>query len=484
MINKLTVVIDKLRIIKLACFITLLSNSFFIYAKDIELPYWILDRYIQYSDAVESDKNNYLKDFRIKLDNDNIYLNNNKYTVIKNKVNDLSLLLSNDILKSSSRKFDLKPFIYPDGSINYLQFKTPVESDFAKLLLPKSRVIYKDNKLLLINKGLTLSFLKPANSEEFKAFSNKFPISNLPINNNIIFDYTVNADVSINTSRRFLNHLRLFNNDNIYTQLNNYITNISGIRLPTFNENINPMIIYGYDENGETIAYFYLFSDTFNFLDKIILKNYYGATREQATNMYPIGFFQPNIDKNYHIERQQRFRNETIEIQHFQITKEGKLQEVPVTSNCYSKFAIKDQNKHSAISLLLTSKQANNYLRFDGGKVEELDSMTLTLNSNEKKFCVNYQQAYSISFGKANSKQFFGNKKVYQQQVENFKKYNIDISNELEYITFENVDKTPLNKFLLNGNQAIYMNNTLFIVGKDYFVAYRQPTKEELVYTQ
>ncbi|WP_176701798.1 hypothetical protein, partial [Gilliamella sp. HK2] len=89
-----------------------------------------------------------------------------------------------------------------------------------------------------------------------------------------------------------------------------------------------------------------------------------------------------------------------------------------------------------------------------------------------------------VNFGKTNSKQFFDNEALYQQQVENFKKYHIDISNELEYVTFKNIDELPIAKFLLNGNQAIYMNNTLFIVGKDYFVAYRQPTKEELVYTQ
>lgn len=100
---------------------------------------------------------------------------------------------------------------------------------------------------------------------------------------------------------------------------------------------------------------------------------------------------------------------------------------------------------------MLADKQENNYMRFESNRFNELYDITLTLNPAEKKLCVNYQQAYSFTNGKAKSKQLFVNEKLYQQQVENSKEFNIDISDELEYITFDNIDKSPLAKFLLNG---------------------------------
>ena len=126
---------------------------------------------------------------------------------------------------------------------------------------------------------------------------------------------------------------------------------------------------------------------------------------------YTVGYHYFTIDKNYFIERRQRFEDETIEVQHFQVTKEGKFQELPVTSNCYSELAVKDNKTHSKKSLLLTSQQANNYMRFESNKFNELYDITLTLNPADKKLCVNYQQAYSFTFGKAKSKQLFCNEK-------------------------------------------------------------------------
>jgi hypothetical protein len=82
---------------------------------------------------------------------------------------------------------------------------------------------------------------------------------------------------------------------------------------------------------------------------------------------------------------------------------------------------------------LLTSHQGDNYLRFaDGVDDEHFESSILTLKPNEKRFCLNYQQAFAVTFGKVDSKKFFNNNQLYQQHVENFKNYHIDISNELE----------------------------------------------------
>ena len=131
------------------------------------------------------------------------------------------------------------------------------------------------------------------------------------------------------------------------------------------------------------------------------------------------------------------------------------------------------------------SNQGNNYLRFANGlDYDEFESRILTLMPKEKVFCIDYQRSFPITFGKMSSKKFFNNNELYQRYVTNFKRYNIDISKELEYIVFDNIDKSPLAKFLLNGNKAIYMKDTLFFVGENYFAAYRQPTESELTYQE
>ncbi|OCG11119.1 hypothetical protein A9G24_09685 [Gilliamella sp. App6-5] len=471
---------------KTICLLYIFLNFSYVHAKDINQAYWILDKYIE-NDALmnKNDYNSdYLNNLRVKLIDNIIYINNNQYNVSVHRTSDISQLLTKNLIENPI----INEFILPSGDLNYLQFDDVVDVDLAKLLLPKHRLIFGKEQLLFINESLVASFLKPKNKYSFQKISNKFPSLNLPINSQRSEDFVKDENYynyPQNISRSFAYYLKLFDNDNLYGQLNNYLINLNGIKLPQINNTINPILIIGTQENEEQIVYLYLLSEQFDFLDKITLSSRIGMTRHNpAKGDLPIGFIGYNINKNYFIERRQRFEDETIEVQHFQVTKEGKFQELPVTSNCYIDFATKDKNKHSAKSLLLTSKQANNYLRFDGGKLDEFDRVTLTLNPNEEKLCVNYQQAYSISFGKVNSKRFFDNNELYQQYIENFKSYDIDISNELEYITIHGFEKTPFSKFLLNGNQAIYMKNTLFFVSENHFTAYRQPTDEELTYQQ
>lgn len=463
-------------------------NYSFTYAKEKELEqaYWTIDKYVENYEIMKKNSYDveYLNHFRIKLDNNIIYINDNQYPITTGKVDNISKLIQKDTFDSAY----LEEFILPNGEINYLQFDSLVDDNLAKLLLPKNRLIYNKDRLLLINEALAVSFLKPAGKYSFKKTSEHFPSLKLPLSSRISVNFIKDDNYQNypqNLSRNFVHYLQLTNNDNLYSQLNNYITNISGIKLPAINKHIYPIMIDGRKENEEMITYLYLFSDKFDILDKITLEFSYGTTREDAeTSHFPMGFIYFNIDQNYFIERRQRFEDETMEIQHFQVTNKGKFQELPTTSNCYREFAIKDKSQHSAQSLLLTSNQANNYLRFDGGRLDELDDVTLTFNPNEKTLCVNYQQAYSVTFGKANSKQFFDNDKLYQKHIANFKEHDIDISDELTYITIDNIKNSLLSKFLLHGNQAIYMNNTLFIVGEDYFVAYRQPTVNEVIYEE
>lgn len=479
---------------QLVCLIFIFNSYVYAKGKNIDQTYWILDKYFENHHMITPDNVDYLNNLSIKFKDNIFFINDNMYPIKIGKVTNISQLVPDNLLNSDF----IKNFPLPKGEIHYLQFDSSIDSNFSKLLLPERKVIYLNDQLIFINQEMALSFLSPSGKNSFKEISKLFPSLKLPYNSRItgnyvkdnnynLFYYSVvneNEFYTHNIPRNFINYLELSNNNNLIAQRHDYITNISGIKLPVIHNKIRPILIEGIQENGEIITYLYLFSNSYDLLDKILLKNSNGLTRKNPeTDDLAKGFIYYNIDKNYLIERQQRFANETIEIQHYQITKDGKFKEVPVTSNCYKEFASKDNNIHSKKSLLLTSNQGNDYLRFANGlDYDEFESSILTFKPNEKNFCIDYQQSFPVTFGKINSKKFFNNNELYQQHVINFKSYDIDISEELEYITIHNIEKTPFSKFLLNGNQAIYMKNILFFVSENHFAAYRQPTASEVTY--
>ncbi|MCO6551334.1 MAG: hypothetical protein J6580_11760 [Gilliamella sp.] len=421
-------------------------------------------------------------DFKIKLIGNKFYFNNQPFLIERNIMPARDFFINNNIeqsyfdLKKQQELLEYNYSIKLDERITYLQFDKDIDDTLLKQYITQNRqAILLDDILLLFGKnGEPIFYSKPYFEKEFIKEVSQLPIINVPFNTKdayVLYRDEIFKKISIH----FKNFLDL-----PWSAID-----IFGAKFSSISSIINPIFIDVAWESGETDSFLYLFSNDYKVLDKLLIFNYRTTTRGgPGGDGQPVGYRYFTIDKNYFIERRQRFEDETIEVQHFQVTKEGKFQELPVTSNCYIDFATKDKNKHSAKSLLLTSKQANSYLRFDGGKLDEFDRVTLTLNPNEEKLCVNYQQAYSISFGKANSKRFFDNEELYQKNVAIFKEYNIDISNQLEYITIHGFEKTPLSKFLLNGNQAIYMKNTLFFVSDNHFIAYRQPTDEELTYQQ
>lgn len=421
-------------------------------------------------------------DFKIKLIGNKFYFNNQPFLIERNIMPAKDFFISNNIEQSYfdlEKQQELLEYNYNiklDERITYLQFDKDIDDTLLKQYITQNRqAILLDDILLLFGKnGEPIFYSKPYFEKEFIKEVSLLPIINVPFNTEdayVLYRDEILKKISIH----FKNFL----------DLSWDAIDIFGAKFSSISSIINPIFIDVAWESGETDSFLYLFSNDYKVLDKLLIFSYRTTTRGgPGGDGQPVGYRYFTIDKNYFIERRQRFEDETIEVQHFQVTKEGKFQELPITSNCYIDFATKDKNKHSAKSLLLTSKQANNYLRFDGGKLDEFGRVTLTLNPNEEKLCVNYQQAYSISFGKVDSKHFFDNDELYQQHVENFKSYDIDISNELEYITIHGFEKTPFSKFLLNGNQAIYMKNTLFFVSENHFTAYRQPTDEELTYQQ
>ena len=421
-------------------------------------------------------------DFDIKLRGNKFYFNNQSFLIKRNTMPAEDFFKSNNIeqayidLKEQQELLEYNYNIKLKDNITYLQFDKNIDNSLLKQYVTQNRqAVLLDDMLVLFGKnGEPVFYSKPYFEKEFIKQVPPLPTINVPFNADDAF-VLYREGVLKKLSIHFKNFL----------DLPWLAIDISGAKYPSISPYINPILINVLWEIGESDSYLYLFSTDYKVLDKLLLFDYRTTSRGgPGGSGYTVGYRYFTIDKNYFIERRQRFEDETIEVQHFQVTKEGKFQELPVTSNCYSELAVKDNKTHSTKSLLLTSQQANNYMRFKQITFDELDDVTLTLNPADKKLCVNYQQAYSFTFGKAKSKQLFGNEKLYQQQVENFKEFNIDISNELEYITFDNIDKSPLAKFLLNGNKAIYMNEMLFIVGENYFAAYRQPTESELTYQE
>ena len=421
-------------------------------------------------------------DFDIKLRGNKFYFNNQSFLIKRNTMPAEDFFKSNNIektyfsLKERQALLEYNYNIKLKDNITYLQFDKNIDNSLLKQYVTQNRqALLLDDMLLLFGKdGEPVFYSKPYFEKEFIQQVPPLATINVPFNQ---------VDAFVLYQDHVLKPLSIhFKN---FLDLPWFATDISGAKYPSISPIINPILIdVGWD-SGDIDSYLYLFSNDYKVLDKLVLFGYRTTTRGgPGGSGYTVGYHYFTIDKNYFIERRQRFEDETIEVQHFQVTKEGKFQELPVTSNCYSELAVKDNKTHSTKSLLLTDEQANNYMRFESKRIDELYDISLTLNPADKKLCVNYQQAYSFTFGKAKSKQLFGNEKLYQQQVENFKKFNIDISNELEYITFDNIDKSPLAKYLLNGNKAIYMNEMLFIVGENYLAAYRQPTETELTYQE
>ena len=421
-------------------------------------------------------------DFDIKLRGNKFYFNNQSFLIKRNTMPIEDFFKSNNIeqayidLKKQQTLLEHSYKIKLNDNITYLQFDKNIDNSLLKQYVTQNRqALLLDDMLLLFGKnGKPVFYSKPYFEKEFIKQVPPLPTINVPFNQKDAF-VLYRDGVLKKLSIHFKNFL----------DLPWFATDIFGAKYPSISPIINPIFIDVSWDSGDVDSYLYLFSNDYKVLDKLVLFGYRTTTRGgPGGSGYMVGYHYFTIDKNYFIERRQRFEDETVEVQHFQVTKEGKFQELPVTSNCYSELAVKDNKTHSTKSLLLTDEQANNYMRFESKRIDELYDISLTLNPADKKLCVNYQQAYSFTFGKAKSKQLFGNEKLYQQQVENFKKFNIDISNELEYITFDNIDKSPLAKYLLNGNKAIYMNEMLFIVGENYFAAYRQPTESELTYQE
>ncbi|MFQ0973672.1 hypothetical protein [Gilliamella sp. CG35] len=421
-------------------------------------------------------------DFDIKLRGNKFYFNNQSFLIKRNTMPIEDFFKSNNIeqayidLKKKQTLLEHSYNIKLKDNITYLQFDKNIDNSLLKQYVTQNRqALLLDDMLLLFGKnGKPVFYSKPYFEKEFIKQVPPLPTINVPFNQD---------DAFMLYQERVLKPLSIhFKN---FLDLPWVAIYISGAKYPSISSIINPIFIDVSWDSGDVDSYLYLFSNDYKVLDKLVLFGYRTTTRGgPGGSGYMVGYHYFTIDKNYFIERRQRFEDETVEVQHFQVTKEGKFQELPVTSNCYSKLAVKDNKIHSTKSLLLTSQQANNYMRFESVRIDELYDITLTLNPANKKLCVNYQQAHSFTFGKAKSKQLFGDEKRYQQQVENFKEFNIDISDELEYIAFDNIDKSPLAKYLLNGNKAIYMNEMLFIVGENYLAAYRQPTVIELTYQE
>ncbi|XKM12763.1 hypothetical protein RCS94_06965 [Orbaceae bacterium ac157xtp] len=255
--------------------------------------------------------------------------------------------------------------------------------------------------------------------------------------------------------------------------------NIEIGKLPQVLGNIQPIIVESYVEKGDVEVFLYLFSPNYNILDKLLIYNNEYTFSDVTSS---IGHYNARhffyIDKEFNITIKRLYPDESLEIRQYKISPKGKFEEQQITNSCHLDTQLKDKNINSEKSLLLTPYSNKNHLKpYDWGYLRDVLETTLTLNVDEKQLCINYLDAHQATFGKANAKEFLADDELYAQLVDKLKKYNIDISQHIEYVQFDNIQNSVLTKYLINGNKAIYMNNILFIVGGDYFAVYRQPKK-------
>ncbi|MCO6523975.1 MAG: hypothetical protein J6562_02995 [Candidatus Schmidhempelia sp.] len=352
--------------------------------------------------------------------------------------------------------------------ITYIQFdKSITHTALSPFLTLNNQAILIGDKLFLLKDGYLFSYLAPYFEKEFIKETKNLKEINFSINTSIYFDFPSFTSIPA--------HFKTF------LTLPQDVREIKAAKLSSLLPNIHPIFISNYLESGDVELYLYIFSNDYKLRDKLFIYSDESPIRSSlACNRYMAGrnFY---INKDYLIDIQHRYEDESMKISQYQITKDGYIKQKPITSSCYLK-----EKGNSDTSVMLTAYQANNYLRpYYGTNLSELaDShLTLTLNTKNNQLCINYYQPYSASFGKQNSRKFFGNEAFYQQQVANFKRHGIDISQELTYVKFEQIQQSPLAAFLLNGDKAIYMKETFFLVGQDYFMAFRQPTDKELFYT-
>jgi hypothetical protein len=414
-----------------------------------------------------------IANFIIQIDENKFYFNQQSYLIQTFTTNIETFFKQNNLvqLNFSAEKmiYELTNYYGIDlkDKISYIQFEKsiniPILNQFLTL---NNQAILIDDKLFLLKDGYLFSYLKPYFETEFIKETQKLKDINLSIDTQIDFDFPSFTDIPA--------HFKTF----LELPLN--VQEIKAAKLLPSLPNISPILISKYAESGDVGLYLYLFSENYKLLDKLFIYNDEASTRgSPECNGYTAGrdFY---IDQNYLIDIKHRLEDETMKVTQYQITGDGHFKQQPITSSCYPP---KKANKN----LLLTTYQANNYLRpYYGTSLPELANahFILTLSSQDKQLCVNYHQPYPASFGKQNSRAFFGNEILYQQQVANFKRHGIDISEELSYVKFEHIQNSPLATFLLNGDKAIYMQETFFLVGPGYFIAFRQPTHAELTYTE
>jgi hypothetical protein len=416
-----------------------------------------------------------IANFFIQIDENQFYFNQESYLIQTFSTDIETFFKQNNLVQFNfSAKKMISELTYYYGiefmdKITYIQFEKSVNTSIlSSFLTLNNQAILIDNKLFLLKNGYLFSYLKPYFETEFIQQAQKLKDINLLLDTQLDFDFPSFTDISA--------HFKTF----LKLPLN--IQEIKAAKLSLSLPNINSILISNYSESGDVSLYLYLFSENYSMLDKLFIYHDQSSTiGSPEYNGYLVGY-DFYINQNNLINIKHRFENGAMEIKHYQITTDGHFRQQPITSSCYPQNNVNQNEK-----LRLTPSQANNYLRpYYGTHLPELANarIVLSLNSKDKQLCVNYYQSYTASFAKQNSRTFFGNEVLYQQQVANFKRHGIDISEELTYVKFEHIQNSPLAAFLFNGDKAIYMQETFFLVGPSHFIAFRQPTQEELLYTK
>ncbi|MWP48084.1 hypothetical protein, partial [Gilliamella sp. Pas-s27] len=262
-------------------------------------------------------------DLKIKLIGNKFYFNNQPFLIERNIMPAKHFFISNNIeqsyfdLKKQQELLEYNYNIKLDERITYLQFDKDIDDTLLKQYITQNRqAILLDDILLLFGKnGEPIFYSKPYFEKEFIKEVSLLPIINVPFNTEdayVLYRDEILKKISIH----FKNFLDLPWD----------AIDIFGAKFSSISSIINPIFIDVAWESGETDSFLYLFSNDYKVLDKLLIFSYRTTTRGgPGGDGQPVGYRYFTIDKNYFIERRQRFEDETIEVQHFQVTKEGKF---------------------------------------------------------------------------------------------------------------------------------------------------------------
>ncbi|WP_392553084.1 hypothetical protein RHO14_04265 [Orbus wheelerorum] len=421
-----------------------------------------------------------LQNLKFKIDDNYFYVDKKRFPIsIKEESFDKFVSDNNlpEVFSGSFRAYqEVRNETGKVKNIKYIQFTDDISNNnFSHYLTKNNQLLYIDNIIVIIVGDDFFVYAENYQAEKFKALADKFMSIPLPLNSRQLNEYISSDKVMYHfgsSSKNFRQFLAIPFITDDFTYL--------GVKLKNNVDTIIPVLIIYYPDSGQEVN-LYLFSNQYQVLDQLLLSSYEreAFTDLPAQNSHEDADFV--INENNQIDIHYKYYDGKMLFKRYQVTNLEKIEELPVSSSCYA-GSLKEGYTDSSKSLLLTKEQVNNYLRFDNNfsSIENMPNTLLSLNIQNQQLCVDYLNSYSFKVNSMNTRDFFNNDELYQQQLTNFKKIGIDITDNIQYLEFSDANIKKLLPWLIQGNKAIYINNKLFLVGEKFFIILNQPTKNDL----